>query len=81
MADRYIICYNCGEVSIDRTRNARGKFCSQKCCKQYTNRRIRKAKKLENLCIYNGSVVCVKHDCQSCGWNPQVETERKAALA
>ena len=81
MNPREIICYNCGEVSIDRTRNAIGKFCSKKCCKQYYNRHKVRNKKLKNCCIYNESVVCVKHDCQSCGWNPQVETERKAALA
>ena len=81
MKGREIICYNCGEVTIDRTRNARGKFCSVKCCRQYTNRHKGRAKKVENLCVYNDSVVCVEHDCQKCGWNPQVETERKESLA
>lgn len=80
MSGREIICYNCGEVTIDRTRNARGKFCSKKCYRQYSNRHPAIAKKLENLCLYNNSVVCNEHNCQSCGWNPKVETDRKEAL-
>ena len=81
MRGREIICYNCGEVTIDRTRNARGRFCSKKCCQQYSNRH--KASKLNKnmLCLYNDYVVCGVHNCQSCGWNPTVETERKEALA
>ena len=81
MADKYIICYNCGEVSIDRSRNARGKFCSKKCYQEYSNKLRGAALDEKMRCIYNSYVVCVEHNCQSCGWNPEVETKRKAALA
>ena len=79
MKSREIICYNCGEVCIDRTTNKRGRFCSTKCYKQYANKRRGASLDEKMRCLYNGYVVCGLHECKNCGWNPKVELERKEA--
>lgn len=35
---------------------------------------------LENSCLHNAMVLCIKRDCFRCGWNPAVEEKRKEKL-
>ena len=34
----------------------------------------------ETPCIHNDGVVCDVHNCETCGWNPDVEKKRKEAI-
>lgn len=34
----------------------------------------------EGLCMNNTGVFCDEHNCERCGWNPEVEAARKANI-
>lgn len=42
--------------------------------------RVRVPKTVVWGCAYNNGVVCGYNLCADCGWNPEVEAKRKAAL-
>ena len=37
-------------------------------------------RKVDGRCIYNPNILCVSAVCKRCGWNPDVEAERKARI-
>lgn len=35
---------------------------------------------IAGLCIHNPGVFCDEHKCRNCGWDPEVESVRKANI-
>ena len=70
-----ITCHVCGKSAIVDGNN--GRYCSVAC---------RKAAKSasygwgEIRCKFNDYVNCGVHECDKCGWNPEVEQKRKEAI-
>lgn len=53
------------------------KYCSQECA--WTEKSKRKYPK--NIgCPHNGGLLCYKRECESCGWSPEVEAQRREKL-
>lgn len=67
------VCKNCGkEITGDR------KYCSLKCNKAYKQREY--YRKNNSLCPHNEAVICTQNTCDTCGWDPAVEAQRKEQL-
>lgn len=68
---REYICRNCKKKFLsDREK----KYCSARCNKTYKQREYR-----ESLfaCRFNEAVFCSQLQCETCGWNPEVEKKRR----
>ena len=82
MSYREFTCIVCGAKDIDRSRTGTKKFCSGTCAHHYYRRTHGIGTEFKSpSCIYNNWVICCNRSCGSCGWNPEVETKRKQALA
>ena len=82
MKHREYICHICGAKGIDRSNTNSRKFCSAYCQQvDYRRRHGIGVSFATPSCIHNSEVICVKHKCSTCGWNPKVEQRRKEALA
>ena len=79
---REFICLNCGTKGIDKSVTKNKKFCDMHCSQAYYYKK--KSGKLYAdpvlPCIYNREVRCDQKKCSTCGWNPDVEEQRKAAI-
>ena len=74
-------CAVCGVKAIDRSPTQSRLYCSDSCC--YKAYRINKGIVkgfVTQPCIHNVGVLCDRHKCSTCGWNPRVEAKRKEAL-
>lgn len=79
-------CLHCGRTVSDRTNGGVRKFCSRACRCAYYYRTVTKPKleqeetPEDRICVHNKGVLCTEAACASCGWNPEVEALRKAAI-
>ena len=80
MACKEFKCIVCGAKGIDYGRGHEKKYCSRECAVYY--RRTHRKDFVINgtSCLFNDGVLCEKHECENCGWNPKVEKKRKEAL-
>lgn len=72
------VCLYCGKKAISKARGGKvQKYCSNEC-------RLFAAKRREgwcgDACPHNVGVLCADHQCDKCGWNPEVEKKRKESL-
>ena len=78
---REFTCVVCGEKAIDMSRTRSKMVCSERCA-YLRHRKIHGLGKgiVTPSCIHNDEIRCLQRKCGSCGWNPEVERKRKAAL-
>ena len=73
-------CIICGKEFLDTSYKKNRTVCSPE-CKRERYYRWRNARKIDDECPYNTYVQCLSvRNCSACGWNPDVEKERKEAL-
>lgn len=71
---------NCKECGISyETTNKKKIFCSKACAMRSCHRK-HNIRGVKNPCKYVKEVNCTDGNCAICGWNPQVEKQRKAVL-
>lgn len=76
MKYRRFKCANCGNVGLDRSPEQNKRFCSRACTDAWHNRN----KYPTAQCKFNEGVICGKHNCKACGWNPKVAAKRMAVV-
>lgn len=54
--------------------------CSKDCYAAATYTASKKPVSAELACPYNENLICAKHNCSKCGWNPEVAEARLAAI-
>ena len=73
---RYYRCAVCGKRGLDTSPSKNRRFCSKECSNTYFS----KKRVTSDACTFNEGVVCDKHKCRKCGWNPAVAKMRVEAL-
>lgn len=81
MEDREIICIVCGKKIVDRRIYRNRKYCSETCAYHGYRKMHGIGREITTpSCIHNQAIACESHRCSRCGWNPEVEQKRKAAM-
>ena len=66
-------CIVCGKKGFDSSLTKNKKYCSRAC--------FDKSRRMKEIpCEYNEGVFCITRNCDTCGWNPEVEKKRKERL-
>lgn len=73
---RVFNCVVCGTEAIDKSRTQSKKFCCENCAQAYFRKAHGAAEDTRQRCRFNDGVVCDKHKCRNCGWNPEVAKKR-----
>lgn len=79
---RPFTCINCGTGFTSVIKDA--KFCGKHCANQYKmtqGNAERNKYQYTFQCPHNEAVVCDKHNCGNCGWNPKVADYRLRRIA
>ena len=77
---REFTCIECGAKGIDRGYRQDAKLCSTKCRNKYFYRKPGADIKTKHLCLYNVGVSCENHQCEVCGWKPDVQKAREEKI-
>lgn len=75
---REYVCARCGKIVASTCYR---RFCSKECSEAYRKNLYGWGTNSGEPCLYNQGVNCGIHQCESCGWNPEVEARRKEAFA
>lgn len=77
---REFTCVVCGRKAIDRGKRQDAKLCSEKCRNKYFYHNPGGDITTKHLCLHNVGVSCENHQCDGCGWNPDVQKARKEKI-
>ncbi len=78
---REFTCVVCGTKATDRSHSQNRMYCSVQCRDIGFRRNHGVGVSIKTpSCVHNKEIACQIHKCSTCGWNPEVEQKRKAAL-